>query len=261
MRRLGNLIGKFDYLMRVFGKRVIISTLVMKPGGGETKIIINPPVRNIILYAPVVIFLFYVSILYIPSTRSIGLLLLEENNIVELLTFTVLTLGGILGLWLALTEKKNGKRLIVYGFYTIFSISLIVIALEEIAWGQWLFGFKTPETLKLINRQGETTLHNIGWLQGHSEIMRLTFGVGGLFGIRLFFHPTFREIGVPPVLLPWFIIIVIHAMIDVFNDIIPIQQQFDFFMQRTSELIELFIAISAFLYILLNFWLIESCTD
>ena len=34
------------------------------------------------------------------------------------------------------------------------------IALEEISWGQRIFGLATPEPLLAINRQGQITLHN-----------------------------------------------------------------------------------------------------
>jgi hypothetical protein len=213
---------------------------------------INPYCKFIIIFTPIVIMLVYSYILYNPLTRNIGLLLLEENNLIEILTFIFFTIGGILGFRLSIITKKSGENFLTYGFYFIYSIGLIIIAMEEIAWGQWFFGFDTPEALIAINRQGETTLHNIGCLQGHSEILRLSFGIGGLVGICLNFHPFFRNIGAPLILLSWFTIISFHAFIDVVNDIIPINRQFDYFMQRTSELIELYISISALLYIQLN---------
>ncbi len=41
------------------------------------------------------------------------------------------------------------------------AVVFIVAALEEISWGQRIFGWSTPETLAEINEQGETTLHNV----------------------------------------------------------------------------------------------------
>ena len=59
-----------------------------------------------------------------------------------------------------ITLKKN------YNFhllpYIILIIFFIVCAGEEITWGQRIFGIKSPEILKAINVQNETTLHNIG---------------------------------------------------------------------------------------------------
>ena len=38
---------------------------------------------------------------------------------------------------------------------------LMVVALEEISWGQRIIGFKTPESLTEINTQGEFNFHNL----------------------------------------------------------------------------------------------------
>jgi hypothetical protein len=59
-----------------------------------------------------------------------------------------LLIGGIKGLVLVWHTRKRGERRIVYGFYAIFSISLLFTAMEEVAWGQWFFGFETHSFLK-----------------------------------------------------------------------------------------------------------------
>lgn len=213
---------------------------------------IQSQMKNAIMIAPVIIMFLQGIFLLLPGTRSLSLWMLKENHPVELLTFIVFVVGGVVGLLLALKTRRCGEKSLVYGFYTIFSVGLILLAMEEVAWGQWLFGFETPEAWRSINRQGEMTIHNLPGLQGHSEIMRLTFGVGGLMGVWLSFYPSFQKIGVPALLLPWFIIITLHASVDVFNDFVAIEEHFDYVMQRTSELVELLIAMSAFLYVHLN---------
>lgn len=205
-----------------------------------------------IIIAPILIILLQSAALLYPAIRKWGLWMLQENHPVELLTFVIFLAGGALGIRLAIKTKKSGEPLIVYGFYSIFAAALIFIGIEEIAWGQWLLGFDTPEAYRQINQQQETTIHNLRGLQGHSELLRLTYGIGGLIGIYLAKFPIFQKIAAPALLLPWFIIISAHASIDTFNDVIPIEPQFDFFMQKTSELIELLIAISASLYLYLN---------
>ena len=40
-----------------------------------------------------------------------------------------------------------------------------LLLLEELAWGQVIFSWQTPEAIRTINAQQETTLHNIGWFQ------------------------------------------------------------------------------------------------
>ena len=38
---------------------------------------------------------------------------------------------------------------------------MLRLGLEEIAWGQILFGWKTPENIAAVNAQNQTTLHNL----------------------------------------------------------------------------------------------------
>ncbi|XOF34373.1 MAG: hypothetical protein ACL93V_03490 [Candidatus Electrothrix sp. YB6] len=213
---------------------------------------IKPHIKNAIILTPIVIVLLQTILWLYPATRYLSIWMLKENSPVELLTFMLLFVDGVVGLLFAAKIKECGEEKLVYGFYALFSIGLLFVALEEIAWGQWLFGFETPEIWKSINRQKETTLHNLAGLQGHSEIMRLIFGAGGLIGILLSFHPVFRKVGAPALLLSWFAVIALHASIDVLNDFVAIQKRFDYAIMKTSELIELLIAISAFLYIRLN---------
>ncbi|NMH88170.1 hypothetical protein [Flavivirga algicola] len=125
--------------------------------------------------------------------------------------------------------------------------------MEEISWGQWFFHFETPESWAKINGQGETTLHNLHGLQGHSEVLRMVFGLGGLFGIALGYFNKLKKISVPPILFLWFLIIFCHAAVDFIQDRVSISARYDFAIVKTSEFIELLIAGSSFLYLWLNF--------
>ena len=51
-----------------------------------------------------------------------------------------------------------------------FSVLLGLLLLEELAWGQVIFGWTTPESIRSINAQQETTLHNIGWFQDRLDL-------------------------------------------------------------------------------------------
>ena len=42
--------------------------------------------------------------------------------------------------------------------------------MEELAWGQVIFSWRTPPLLNEINAQNETTLHNIGWFQDRLDV-------------------------------------------------------------------------------------------
>ena len=45
--------------------------------------------------------------------------------------------------------------------HVIFAVAFIFLALEEVSWGQRLFGWSTPEALGSVNEQDEITLHNL----------------------------------------------------------------------------------------------------
>ncbi|MCK4267911.1 MAG: hypothetical protein KAX16_03675 [Actinomycetia bacterium] len=208
--------------------------------------------RVAIALAPGIIFLSFLIVLFTPSTRRVALWMLGENHPVEILTLVIALAGGIFGLSLAWRARKLEETNFVVVFYAAFSVTLLIIGMEEIAWGQQFFGFDTPAAWRAYNLQGETTFHNLSGVHGHTEIFRLVFGIGGLVGVWFSFYPYFRKIASPIVLLPWFVIIALHAGVDVYNDYIPLGKQFDYHVQRTSEFIELLIVISAFLYIALK---------
>ena len=205
-----------------------------------------------IILVPGIILFLYVLFLLNPTTRPVAKWTLGENHPVEILTLIIALAGGIFGLSLAWRARKLEETNFVVVFYAAFSVILLIIGMEEVAWGQQFFGFGTPAAWHAYNVQGETTLHNLSGVHGHTEILRLVFGLGGLVGVWFSFYPYFRKIASPTILFPWFVIIALHAGVDVYNDYIPLGKQFDYHVQRTSELIELLIVISAFLYIALK---------
>jgi len=205
-----------------------------------------------IVLSPIAIFLTYSVLLLLHSTRDFALSMRGENRTIELLTFASLFLGGVLGLMLAWKAKQSNEACITYGFYLVFSIGLIATAMEEIAWGQWFFGFETPLAWKGINVQGELTLHNIRGIHGKTEFLRFAYGVGGLVGIWLARFPKLRLIGTPKILLFWFLIISIHATLDLHVQFFTIEYRIDNLINLVSEFTELMIGISGFLYIWIN---------
>ncbi|WP_226399265.1 hypothetical protein [Synechococcus sp. MU1643] len=54
--------------------------------------------------------------------------------------------------------------------YTIISLIMLFVGLEEVAWGQILFGWKTPENIAAVNAQNQITLHNFEFFQNHLDL-------------------------------------------------------------------------------------------
>lgn len=211
------------------------------------------PIKSSTLFwAPAVLLGLCLLGLIIPGLVDFTLWMVQENHPVELLTFISLFTGGVLGIKLAIYNRQRNLDWWIWTFQLLFSLALLFVAMEEIAWGQWFFGFETPAAFKKINYQGETTLHNIPGLHGRTEILRVIFGFGGLIGLALNWFPRFKPIAVPQVLWLWFIIIASHASIDYYNDNYPIDKHFDWVVMWSSEFLEMMIGFAGFLYIFLH---------
>lgn len=204
-----------------------------------------------IMLAPWLISGVFGVALALPASRAATFRILEENNVVELASFAVFVIGGAWGLRIARNLRKGDQDRCVAAFYALFSIVLVFIGMEEIAWGQQLIGFDTPEAMLEINMQGETTLHNIRGMQGNTELLRLAFGLGGIVGVWLSGFDRFRKIGAPALLLPWFVVVVVLSSVDLFNDFVKLPRGGGA-VDKLSELVELLIAIAAALYLVLN---------
>ncbi|MBL6742078.1 MAG: hypothetical protein ISP80_06520 [Synechococcus sp. BS301-5m-G53] len=62
-------------------------------------------------------------------------------------------------------EERRPGHLFQFG-----AACLALVLMEELAWGQVIFSWRTPPLLNEINAQNETTLHNIGWFQDRLDV-------------------------------------------------------------------------------------------
>ena len=96
--------------------------------------------------------------------------LLGEGGILEYLQALILFTSA----WISwLISKDLRKRLFMRlhsVVYAIISFVMLFVGLEEIAWGQILFGWKTPENIAAVNAQNQTTLHNLDFFQNYLDL-------------------------------------------------------------------------------------------
>jgi len=220
---------------------------------------LHPLITLTIIFSPLVIVYLSSEILYGAKPKSLAMkLMMRENQPVQLLTFGIFFLGVILGLFLAKKAISNNERFFVYGFYILFSCALLFCAMEEISWGQSFFKFPTPEALRAINMQKELTFHNIRGLQGNAEIFRGIFGLGGILGIILSFHKSFKKICPPKILLLWFLAITIFAVLDFYYELYSIKNKTSRLVFSLAEVMELLVAISSCLFVWLNIKMLSN---
>ena len=206
----------------------------------------------VIANLPLVILFLVAFLLTLPVTREQMIWMLAENRPIELLTFVFLIVGGIRGVILAwqLYQARESKAIVA--FYLLFSLALLAIGAEEVAWGQWFVGFETPAGLSEINTQNELTLHNLEIFNDHLEIFPLLYGVLGLLSIWFNKIPRLNKIASPPNLLSWYLAIAIISAIDLIQDFYVLQKQFDYLINHLDEAIEMLVGIAGFLYVWLN---------
>lgn len=108
--------------------------------------------------------------------------LCDEDGAVENLTALCFFAAGIAFLFHMRSSSFRPVCSLALG------VMCIMAAGEEISWGQRLLGIRTPDSLRAINVQHETNLHNLAWLQGHYRLFMLIF----LLAFCLLFPATVR---------------------------------------------------------------------
>jgi len=111
------------------------------------------------LYVCLVYFFVLASVISQETIREMTL----EGGFVETVqaVFYFILAAIFFRLSLMIARDKGCRRatkIVYYGFTALF----LLIAVEEISWGQGIIGFDTPRTLEEHNYQEETTIHNLG---------------------------------------------------------------------------------------------------
>jgi hypothetical protein len=146
--------------------------------------------------------------------------LVGEDGVVEYTTSVAYLLAGVIGVLVAKAYSRDGKRLLVV-LWLLFALALVVVALEEISWGQRLFGVETPEAFA-GNVQGELNLHNLEPVQRLLHGAYIAIGLFGALGwlLRTRRGPAWLdELGEsllpPPLLLGWFLpVALVYLLLD-----------------------------------------------
>ena len=219
---------------------------------------IDPPPKRLyvllIRVLPILLLVIIAAGLLIPATRDTVLPLVHsdplvrEYRLVEMATFGCAAFAGLAGLVLTAKFSKSRTERV---FFLLFSLGMVFIAGEEVAWGQWLFSYETPEWMNQINAQDEMTIHNLGPLQGRSEFFRVAFGVAGLVGL----WPPLRRlqpVRMPLCLAPSLVAVCGLAAADLLGDTGLLGQAAEFHLSRLSEAVELVIAFVGLSYVLLH---------
>ncbi len=105
----------------------------------------------------------------------------KEDSPVESLTAIAFATAAALcvGLWVAF--RRNGKRSAAR-LAALGALGFLLIGLEEISWGQRIFGWQSSGVFADFNKQAETNLHNFA----AGGVLHSSFIVVGLYGTLAF---------------------------------------------------------------------------
>jgi uncharacterized membrane protein len=119
-----------------------------------------------------------VAIILARADKSVYRFLTDEDSVLEWPQVFGLAAACIFALLCAWRLHGSHRSLVALA-YLAFALGCFFVAGEEIAWGERLIGYGTPEALEEINEQRETTVHNIDVVQ---QFTNLTYLIAGLYG-------------------------------------------------------------------------------
>jgi hypothetical protein len=109
--------------------------------------------------------LFLTVLMYLvrPGTPLFTFLYLEDGlfEYLTALAFGIAAFFMLRAAWAAGGDRDGRFPRRVRLLFVLAALGFFVIGMEEISWGQRIFGWSTPEAVKDTNVQDETNLHNI----------------------------------------------------------------------------------------------------
>lgn len=110
------------------------------------------------LFLMPLLFLLFIVILKLYARTWYRRLAIEDGPL-ETLTSLAYFITFLIGISMAIQFRRQNQ--IFYAvLYLVASIGFLLIALEEVSWGQRVFRVQTPEFFEQYNKQQETNLHN-----------------------------------------------------------------------------------------------------
>ena len=132
--------------------------------------------ERLALWAAALLPLGFLALLVIAKLAAPGgyLYLTREDGPVEWLTFLVYL--AALPFALALARRLlQAQRPLLALLYGLLALGMFLVAMEEISWGQRVFGVATPEGLAGVNEKQELNFHNIGGFPLHAAFIAVGF--------------------------------------------------------------------------------------
>jgi hypothetical protein len=177
----------------------------------------------------------------------------REDNIIEWLTVVFLLLTTVVALVQMVIARRRTSPYVV--FFVLFGLACVLFAVEEISWGQRMFGIESPEFFMTHSDQQEINIHNVINEQFSVRTKHIAawflFVYGAIFPL-LALIPQVRSIAhrlrivIPSkILIPGFTLASLMTWDRYFNG-------------QDEEVAEFFLSTLLFLVLIFHFWKLDA---
>lgn len=189
-----------------------------------------------------------------------------EDRFAENIQVILWIISFVLSFNVVQNNIRKGNYLFA-ALYVLLCAGIFFIIGEEISWGQRIMGWQTPESLKMINKQNETNVHNI---QGVGDTIKWIHLVVGAYGTflplavlrfkkNLEHYRSAISMLVPHyTLLPFFLIPFLWRM---YRNLFEVPNKYYFVISEYSEVIELIIAFAFTFFLIFQYRQITRTHD
>ncbi len=158
---------------------------------------------------------------------AFGPVVYEEDGIFETATALVLLVCTVVLLMSAFGRRRAVDRRLAAAL-TGLAVVCFLLLMEEISWGQRVFGWATPESIEELNAQSETNLHNM--FVGYNQLIRLVIALilSSMLLARDRWEAGLSRIGLGPLVPPgsavYFVPFLIYAHIydELFEEVVGV---------------------------------------
>ncbi len=98
-----------------------------------------------------------------------------EDGLAEYSQFIFYIISSVFFYKASTKNKAINKKILIF-----LCIAFILVAGEEISWGQRIFNIKTPPSIENVNVQKEITIHNLDFI--HNNLLHRAYMLVGFLG-------------------------------------------------------------------------------
>ncbi len=109
-------------------------------------------IHYVVLVLIIGLFFIFTGSIHDPNN-----ILFKEDGFFENFTVVLTLASSLILFYLGIYYKTVDKKIFLF----LFAILLFLYSMEEISWGQRIFGWETPEALSKVNYQNEINVHNV----------------------------------------------------------------------------------------------------